>query len=609
MSIDLTTLNPQQHSAVTTYKGPLIVLAGAGSGKTRVLTYKAAYLISEIGVDPSKILMVTFTNKAAGEMKQRLFTLVGSSLSPDAGTFHSFCARLLRKTASVIGISPAFTIYDEQDKIEAIKRAMVSVGLTSGKISPKSISITISQAKNELITPSEYQLLARGFFQESVALTYTVYEQLLNKNQAFDFDDLLLKAVTFLRSDLPLAKQFRETYEYILVDEYQDTNRAQYELTKLLASKYRNICIVGDASQSIYSFRGADFRNIMNFKQDFGDSALINLEQNYRSTQNILTAATTIISKNTSHPVLHLWTQAGNGDKITLYEARNEHDEAAFIIKILNKTLDNSKDAEYSDFAVLYRTNAQSRVIEEAFLHSGIPYTLVGGVRFYERKEIKDILSYLRFFHNSKDSVSYARIDKIGKKRLDKYLKVFERLKESPKALTTLELMDEIIKSCDYLSLYDGEDDEDKSRLENVKELRSVASEFPDLGTFLENVALIESEYLPSGRSTRQLNDENKNNRVTLLTIHAAKGLEFKQVFLVGMEEGLFPHSQSLLEKEEIEEERRLCYVAVTRAKHRLYISYAQKRLYFGKHTSNMPSRFLVDVPQSTMEFMTGYYD
>lgn len=599
MTLNLSHLNEKQREAVVDTSGPLIILAGAGSGKTRVLTYKAAYLIVEKRVDPQSILMVTFTNKAAGEMKERISDLVGESRVPQASTFHSFCARVLRREGKHLGLSSSYVIYDESDQLEVAKRALVLLGIDSKKVNPRSILNAISSAKNELIEAGEYQSLARGYFGEIVAKTYTLYEAVLKKNQAVDFDDLLLYVVKFLKTDIPASSQLREKYEYILVDEYQDTNHAQYVLTKLLGSYHKNICIVGDVSQSIYSFRGANYRNIMNFREDFPESRIVNLEQNYRSTQNILSAATSVISKNTSHPILTLWTDKGSGDKISIYEAGNEQEEAIFIIN----TVVNRKGS----FAVLYRTNAQSRVIEEAFLHHGIPYSLVGGVRFYERKEIKDVLAFLKFYYNSKDAISFARIQKIGKRRSLKYLDYFEKLKkEKRETYTSLDLLDGFVKACDYLSLYTGEDEADMQRLENIKELRSVASQFPQIDAFLENVALIESEYLPSGKMLGD-SPQNAQNSIVLMTIHGAKGLEFDHVFLVGMEEGLFPHSQSLMEREEIEEERRLCYVALTRARVKLYLSYAQRRLYFGRHTNNMPSRFLVDIPQTLVEYTNNF--
>lgn len=584
--------------------GPVLILAGAGSGKTRVLTYRVAYLIAEKHADPHRVLMLTFTNKAANEMKERIAKLLTSYILrptspslPFAGTFHSLCVKILRRDGREISIAPNFLIYDEQDQIDAVKEVMKTLdistkNLPAGKagVNPGAVLHTISQAKNELVTATEYPQYARGYFQETVARVYLAYQKLLHQNEALDFDDLLMRTVYLFEKSPETLGRYQEQYHYVLVDEYQDTNRAQYVLTKLLAGRSHSLCIVGDASQSIYRWRGADFRNIVNFKADFPGAAVYNLEQNYRSTQTILDAAFGVISKNTSHPVLRLWTDNHKGDKITLYEARTEHDEARFLVQTI---LQSSRP--FTDFAVLYRTNAQSRVIEEAFLHAGIPYILVGGTRFYERKEIKDVLAYLRLLANPKDTVSMNRIEKLGKGRLQKFLVFLDTVKKDTKLveLTTLELLDKVLEITDYLSLFNANVEEEAYRLENIKELRSVATEFPDLTTFLETVALMEDQ---ESRRTES------RAAVTLMTLHAAKGLEFPIVFMVGMEEGLFPHSRSLMDREELEEERRLCYVGITRAKERLYVSFANRRLYFGTRTQNMISRFLADIPQHAVE-------
>jgi len=392
----------------------------------------------------------------------------------------------------------------------------------------------------------------------------------------------------------------------LLIDEYQDTNRAQYVLTKLLSGKDRNICVVGDFSQSIYSWRGADFRNLSKFKEDYPDAITYSLSQNYRSTQKILDAATSVISKNTTHPVLSLWTKNAHGDDITIYEARNEQDEANYIIEqmLSYKYILKHNDGEqysFSDFAVLYRTNAQSRALEEVFLHQGVPYILIGGTRFYERKEIKDVLSYIRVLANKKDSVSQKRVEKLGKGRLAKFLQYKESITLSEK--TTLELLDEVVHATKYLELYDENDEEDRARLENIKELRSVALSFPNMQDFLENVALVEQEEMPDLPAGRQANkNEEKKDAVTLMTLHGAKGLEFPVVFMVGMEEGLFPHSRALMDKDELEEERRLCYVGITRARKKLYFIYAKRRLFFGQRSSNMLSRFLFELPEGILK-------
>lgn len=591
----LNDLNPDQKAAVIHTDGPVLILAGAGSGKTRVLTCRVAYLISEKKVSPNNILMVTFTNKAAKEMKNRIRALIHNKELPYAGTFHSLCAKILRIDGQHINISPNFVIYDDQDQIDAIKEVMKKLDISPKLYNPRAVLATIGQAKNELIPALEYPTYARGNFQETVARVYLGYQKLLLENEALDFDDILMKTVQLFRKHTEVLGKYQEKYQYVLIDEYQDTNKAQYELTKQLSARWRNICVVGDASQSIYRWRGADFRNITNFRTDYPETKVFNLEQNYRSTQTILNAAFGVISKNTSHPILKLWTEKKGGEQITLYEARNEQDEATFLIHMI---LQSGKP--FSDFAVLYRTNAQSRVLEEAFLHAGVPYTLVGGTRFYERKEIKDVLSYLRVIANPKDTVSYNRIEKLGKGRLTKFLAFTEQLTNDAKLvnLSTLELLDATLEATGYLELYDANVEEEAYRLENIKELRSVATEFPNITDFLENVALVEQEYIP-----QHVKDMGENRQaVTLMTLHAAKGLEFPIVSIVGMEEGIFPHSRSLMEKDEIEEERRLCYVGITRAKERLYLTYANKRLFFGQRTQNMISRFIADIPEGAID-------
>ncbi|MCL4418935.1 UvrD-helicase domain-containing protein [Patescibacteria group bacterium] len=598
-------LNEEQKKAVLQTNGPMIILAGAGSGKTRVLTYKVLYLINALGVDPDSILMVTFTNKAANEMKERI-KINNPSLQPFVSTFHSLCVRILRIEGKHIGISQNFVIYDEGDQIDAIKEAMKLLDISTRDFKPSSILNTISGAKNELIGESEYPKYARGHFQEVVAKIYFLYQKILKENNALDFDDLILKTIYLFESNHQILKKYQDKFQYILVDEYQDTNRAQYILTKMLAGdlsiKKQNICVVGDFSQSIYSWRGADFQNLIRFKDDFKNTKTFALSQNYRSTQKILDAASSVISKNTSHPVLTLWTENGKGDDVMLYEASNEHNEAEFIVNGITDLKYQNPKLKYSDFAVLYRTNAQSRSIEEVFLHLGIPYTLIGGTRFYERREIKDILAYLKILANPKDMISFKRIEKLGKGRLGKFQEFQEKLLESGKVdnLMTLEILDKVTSATDYLSLYDEKDEEDRMRLENIKELRSVAIEFPSLTHFLENVALVEQEYLPD-HPNPPAGGGKKKDAVNLMTLHAAKGLEFPVVFMVGMEEGLFPHSRSLMDKSQLEEERRLCYVGMTRAREKLFLTYSRKRLFFGQRTSNVISRFILELPENIL--------
>lgn len=578
-------LNPDQQAAVRFQGSPLLILAGAGSGKTRVLTHRVAYLVSQ-GIAAENILLMTFTNKASEEMLKRI-----SGSKPTGGTFHSFCAKVLRKYGMSLGIDPYFVIFDPGDQLDTIKQAMSALGLDNKTTKPAAVLATISGAKNELVSPSDYANYARGSFQQTVARVYGVYQQLLHKFQALDFDDLLTETVRLLQTQPEILDKLQEQFKYILVDEYQDTNKAQYEITKLLANKYRNLTVVGDASQSIYSWRGADYRNLLLLKQDFPNLTTLNLEQNYRSTQNILDAAYSVISHNKNHPILKLWTDRLSGAKLTLYEAENESREAAFIISSIQRL-----DSRFSDYAVLYRTNAQSRVLEEALLHSGIPYVLVGGVRFYERKEIKDVICYLRVLINPGDEVSRKRAEKVGKQRLAKLLVHSSELGNK----TSLQTLDDVLKITGYLELFDQNDEEDLARLENIKELRSVAEQFPVLTDFLENVALTEK-----ASSARHRRASEGQGAVTLLTLHAAKGLEFKTVFMVGMEEGLFPHSRTLLNATEIEEERRLAYVGITRAMDKLYLTYARRRLYFGQSGSNPISRFLADIPESLLDTPT----
>lgn len=617
-------LNPIQQQAVKSTDGPNLVLAGAGSGKTRVLTYKVAYLIAEKKITPENILVVTFTNKAAGEMKERILNLIGHSTSqPIMGTFHSICSKILRREGKNIGLSPNFTIYDENDAMDAVKLAMSNLNIATKQVNPGAVRHTISSAKNELISELEYPQYARGYFQETVAKIYIEYQKILRENQALDFDDLLLRTIHLFQSVPQILERFQIQFQYILVDEYQDTNACQYQLIKMLAQRNRNICVVGDASQAIYGFRGADFRNIVNFKKDYPEAKVFNLEQNYRSTQIILDAAQAVISENKLHPILKLWTDKKTGPKINLYEARSEVDEGLFI-------LDQIKQANLplSSFAILYRTNAQSRALEEVFLKAGLPYKLFGGVQFYERKEIKDVLAYLRLVANPKDGVAKKRIEKIGKGRAQKFYELIPELgsesgtssraasrmsEANDKAehddvlqqLNTTEILDLILEKTGYFDYLDDGTEQGKIRIENVKELRSVAEQFPDLVQFLENVTLIQDNQMPDSK----LQNEERE-AVNLMTIHASKGLEFPIVFLVGMEEGLFPHSRSMMDPNEMEEERRLAYVGITRAKDQLYLTYARSRLYFGTRSNNLVSRFIASIPEDliSMQFASKLY-
>jgi DNA helicase-2/ATP-dependent DNA helicase PcrA len=487
------------------------------------------------------------------------------------------------------------------------------LNLSTDQYNPSSILNGIGEAKNQMMTPAEYKNFVRGEWQEVVAKVYEAYEKMLKEIGALDFDDLLIKTVILFKESPETISRWQQRLTHIFVDEWQDTNKIQYALTRLLVGKSRNITAVGDASQSIYSWRGADYKNINYLIRDYPDIKVVNLEQNYRSTQNILDAANLVISKNTSHPILKLWTEKKAGSKVKLYSARNGFDEADFIvdevtsiISYLDRTKLPSnqvtKPLQYCDIAILYRTNAQSRVLEEAFLHAGIPYTLVGGTRFYDRKEVKDVISYIKYLVNPKDSVSKKRIEKIGQRRFEKFDE-FRRGLENLDGLTTLDILDVVIQKTDYLALFQKESEENIARLENLKELRSVATEFPNINDFLENVALVEA---PPKNSARTTVHGSQDDCVTLMTLHAAKGLEFPIVFIIGMEEGLFPHSRSLMDTGQLEEERRLAYVGITRAKEIIYLTYASSRLYFGEKLNNPPSRFIMDISENLIENLGG---
>ena len=601
------TLNEKQLEAVTHNDSPLLVLAGAGSGKTRVLTHRAAWLIENGNADANGILLLTFTNKAAGEMKERI-----SELTPEtpgfAGTFHSFCVWLLRRDGENIDIPRNFVIFDEIDKRDAINGIIDDLEMPDDVFKARSVAGQISDAKSQMISPLEYGEIANGDFQEGVFKIYLAYQKLLKEIGALDFDDLLLNGVNLLK-EKSVRDKWQSILTHVLIDEWQDTNKIQYELTKLLVGDNKNLTAVGDASQSIYSWRGADYRNINYLSKDYPEIHIVNLEQNYRSTENILEAANSVIKKNSSHPILELWTENGKGEKVNIFRAKNGYAEADFVVSEIGRLTSGNTEFNYSDCAILYRTNAQSRVMEEALLHAGVPYTLVGGVRFYERKEIKDLLAYIRLLVNPKDKISESRAIKLGKRRYEAFQLIWDDLPKDSEtklldtsAVSTLELLDLVLNKTKYTDKYKKESEENLQRLENIKELRSVASEFTDVNEFLENIALMESE------QQAKISDiaNNVDNKVTLMTLHAAKGLEFPVVFIVGMEEGLFPHSRTLWDSNELEEERRLAYVGMTRAKRKLYLTFANKRMYFGQSGSNPPSRFIVDIPESLLESATG---
>jgi len=592
-------LNSQQKEAVTYIGSPLLLLAGAGSGKTRVLTHRAAYFIQKKIARPDQILLLTFTNKAADEMRQRMEKLLNYKKDDKkifAGTFHSFCCRVLRADGHYVGIDPKFVIYDSDDQENLVKLALSDLNLNPKEFKPSSILYFIEAAKNSFQTPSDMAAQSHGFWQEYASKVYKIYQKKLEEFQALDFNDLLFKTVQLFYDHPKVLEKYQDIYRFILVDEYQDTNQIQYLLTKFLAQKYRQITAVGDASQAIYGWRGADFKNLMKLVEDFKDTKIINLEQNYRSTQIILDAANAVISKNISHPVLKLFTQKISEDKIKIFEAESEIAEAEFIAQKIKFIQDNIK-IPLRQIAVLYRMNAQSRVLEEAFLKYSLPYVLIGGIRFYERAEVKDILAMTRFAVNKSDKISADRLNKIfGKRRLAVFFDHLKNLDLS--SLTSLQILESLVVNSGYLDRYNPKDEDDQKKIENIKELKSVASTFPKISDFLENITLVQQEY------SLQEKNKKKENRdgVRLMTLHGAKGLEFEVVFLVGFEEGILPHSRCLIEESEVEEERRLCYVGITRAKDYLYISYATRRLYFGKSSLNEPSRFLADIPNNLIE-------
>ncbi|MEK7526065.1 MAG: UvrD-helicase domain-containing protein [Patescibacteria group bacterium] len=607
--LDIKNLNPQQKEAVLYEGGSLLVLAGAGSGKTKVLTYRAANMISSGKIGNKNVLLLTFTNHASHEMKNRIKELLAASaetadFTPYAGTFHSFCVKLLRIDGEKIGIDKSFVIYDESDKKEAVKDILEKFNLSTDSYNPGSIANQISEAKNQMITPLQYSEFAKSEFDQVVFKVYNEYQKYLSDSQSLDFDDLLTKGVQLLQDVPEVLNKWQNNLFHIFVDEWQDTNKIQYKLAKLLVGENENITAVGDASQSIYSWRGADYKNINYLSKDYPKIKIINLEQNYRSTQVILDAANSVISKNTNHPILKLWTQNGQGERIKMFRARNGFDEATFVVEEIQKL--KRQGFDYTSIAILYRTNAQSRVLEEALIHQAIPYTLVGGVKFYDRKEVKDIISYLRLLSNPKDKVSTKRSEKIGKKKHEKFLEFSQSLGGDLSTYTTLEIMDAMLAKIEYLKLFEKESEENLQRLENIKELRSVALQFPILAEFLESVALVEAEQNSKGNLV--LTTNNEHDKITLMTLHAAKGLEFPVVFMVGMEEGIFPHSRSLFDSSQLEEERRLAYVGITRAKEILYLTFAGNRLFFGQKTSNPPSRFLIDIPQELIDSEDGAY-
>ncbi|KXK08619.1 MAG: ATP-dependent DNA helicase PcrA [Microgenomates bacterium OLB22] len=579
MQQELDSLNDAQKEAVLHTEGPALILAGAGSGKTRVLITKVRYLIEAKNVSPENIMMVTFTNKAAGEMKERMGRPLGY-----IGTFHAFCAMQMRRHAPRIGFPNDFTIYDQDDQKQLIQRCLKKMA-TNKTLTPSGVLARISSIKDNMMTPEQYLPFAQGNYDQLIAALYVDYQKALKEANAMDFDDLLLNMVLLLKNDNDVLAQLQEQYHYFLIDEFQDTNAAQYMLAILLSQKSRNISVVGDFSQSIYSWRGADLRNLHKFQENFPDAKTYYLEVNYRSTESILSYANKLISHNTSHPVLSLTTTNDTGEEVAVLELTNEEEEALYVAETIEQLC---APANYDKAAILYRMNAQSRVIEEALLHLGIPYVLVGGTRFYERKEVKDVLAYLNVWINPKDEVSYKRIEKLGKGRLKRFLAVRDEYQEKEHPQSD-ELIGLVIERTGYLDLYNDTNSEDIARLENIRELRSVAQHFPAITEFLHQVALVESEY-----SENEKNQKNKRG-VSLMTLHQAKGLEFDYICIVGLEDGILPHSRALYSTEELEEERRLFYVGVTRARKRLYITHAKRRFLFGRSGYTIKSRFLND--------------
>ncbi len=597
----LSALNPNQLQATMHELGPALVLAGAGSGKTRVLTSRVAYLLShQPHLTPSEILLVTFTNKAALEMKSRVARLTGLDL-PLSGTFHSFSTRLLRCFAARADLDNNFTIYDSDDQLALLKQVYQNNGWDPKNYKPQAVKAVISSVKNLMQSPDDYRQQVSSDFTQFVANAYECYQRALQRESAVDFDDLLNLSYRVLRDDDHVRDFYQNQIKFVLIDEYQDTNKVQYLLSKILAAPQQNLFVVGDFSQSIYAWRGADYKNMLTLKKDFPELATYHLDQNYRSHQAILTAATQIIQKNTDHPILNLWTTDKTKTKVHLTEAENGNQEADYVAKTI-KRLCQEENFHLRDCAILYRTNAQSRTFEEALTRYRLPYKLIGGFKFYERKEIKDLLAYLRLYLNPKESVSLKRITKIGKRRLNAYLDWRTNYQAQTEAdETPLKLLQEILAVTKYRDLYDPEEPEEAVKLENINELLAHASQFTDTTLYLENIALIQDDYSPD-QSPSQLAQEEEKDQVSLMSLHSAKGLEFPIVFMVGMEENLLPHSRSLFDPDQLSEERRLCYVGITRAKDKLFFTCARRRWQYGMTTAVCRSRFLDDLSADVLE-------
>ena len=635
----LKSLNPTQHEAVTFGDGPLLILAGAGSGKTRVLTSRIAHLVLKNGILPESILAVTFTNKAAGEMRERLYSIIGENAkSVWLGTFHSLGLRILRRESRSTGLKGDLTVYNDDDQLALIKQVLSELNISDKVLAPKAVLGRINQAKNENIGPSAYAGHVNDFFSERVAKVYGLYQKKLREMGCLDFGDLICEPINLMRQHQHIMDAYRNRFQYILVDEYQDTNKAQYLLTGILASGSRNLLAVGDPDQSIYAWRGADIANILDFEKDYPDATVLRLEQNYRSTRNILSAANSVIVRNERRMEKTLWTENRDGHQLIHEQAKDEYDEARRVLARLNARMDDDRSLKYRDAAVFYRTNAQSRVFEELFIREGIPYTIVGGTRFYDRMEIKDALAYLRIISNPNDSISLQRIINrpargIGKVTLDKvlsisndlsiplleafreaqdrtllgktkarqFLEAYDSFKIDIEKLALHELCLRLLEDSGYMMMWQEENTEESAeRMENLFELISAIKDYETanpgsaLSDFLDHVALI---------SDLDAYQEN-SDRLTLMTLHSAKGLEFRMVFLAGVEEGIFPHSRSAEDPEELEEERRLCYVGMTRAKEELYLFSATTRSLYGETRYQMRSRFIDEVEPGLIKFI-----
>ena len=624
--MNLEDLNDKQKEAVLYNDGPLLIIAGAGAGKTKTLTAKISYIIEELKASPYSILAITFTNKAAQEMRDRIYAKIGSEAKKlTVSTFHSFGLKIIRDNVERLGYDRNFVIMDSDDSLTVVKKIIKDMGYDPKIYNAKAIRNKISSCKNEMMSAKAYERLAVSDYEKVIQEVYERYDEKLRKNNSVDFDDLLLLPIELFKKNPEVLEKYQELYQYILIDEYQDTNQAQYILTKMLSEKNRRITCVGDDCQSIYSFRGANYKNILNFEKDYRDAKIILLEQNYRSTSTILDAANQVIKNNKMRKDKNLWTARGIGEKIKYYRAYNEADEAAYVIRKIKELV--NRDVEYKDIAVLYRTNAQSRVLEEAFLKENLPYRVVGSFYFYSRKEIKDLIAYLRLIHNSKDNVSLLRVINtpkrgIGLKTIEnltnkadeqgisiyeaiesgkelEFKNLIERLKEVAQDLTLTELVEKVLDATGLKQELESEGTlEAEVRIENLEEFKSITKTFEEreglvsLEDFLLEISLISDveEY------------KNDPNRISLMTVHSVKGLEFNHVLVVGLDEGIFPHMNSLMESSDIEEERRLCYVAITRAKDDLHLVNARRRTLFGKEQINPVSRFIGEISPDLLE-------